>query len=153
MQDWTLERGGRKLAAKELRRTYARGRTAFERAERKPTDERLHEWRKRAKDLRHQQQLLRPAWPDVLSAQAKGAKRLGDLLGDDHDLALLDERLRDDVRFADVRELLLQRRAELQAEAFALGRRIYAESPKRFGKRVGGYVASARREADVSVPA
>jgi hypothetical protein len=42
--------------------------------------------------------------------------------------------------------LIARRRAELQDEAFRLGRRVYAESPKRFGARVGRYLDAAARE-------
>ncbi|HYY21388.1 MAG TPA: hypothetical protein VE780_05865, partial [Thermoleophilaceae bacterium] len=37
-----------------------------------------------------------------------------------------------------------RRRAELQADAFALGRRMYAEPPGAFAKRMGAYWRAAR---------
>jgi CHAD domain-containing protein len=145
--DWTLSAKADKRLRAELARTYTLGLDAFERARKRPEAERLHDWRKRAKDLRHQQELLRPAFPKVISAQAKAASRLGDLLGDDHDLAVLIETLGDDPRHAEVRELAGRRREELQAEVFALGRRVYAEAPKAFARRFGSYLRSARKDA------
>jgi CHAD domain-containing protein len=142
VDDWPLGRSGWSAVGQGLRRSYARGRREFERAGDDPSDERLHEWRKRVKDLRYQQQLLRDAWPQVIGAQAKSAKALAELLGDDHDLALLAER----VELDEVGALIARRRAELQAEAFRLGRRLYAESPKRFGARIGRYLRAAARE-------
>jgi CHAD domain-containing protein len=135
---------------KELGRTYARGARAMERAARQRSDEALHEWRKRVKDLRYQQELIRPAWPDLLAAQAKAAKELGELLGDDHDLAVLEQRAGaagDIAQLDDVLELVAHRRRELQEDAFRLGRRVYAEAPKRFAARIGRYLRSGVRDS------
>jgi CHAD domain-containing protein len=148
--NWDLAGADRRMLRKAIRKTYARGRRAFERAERDPTDEHVHDWRKRAKDLRHQQQLLRNAWPGVVGAQAKAAKALSDLLGDDHDLAVLQQHAGDG---AEAAELIAARREELQAEAFELGHRIYAESPKRFARRMDRYVREATREAATAAAA
>ena len=73
-------------------RTRAAGRRS-QIADRDPTAENLHEWRKRVKDLWYQQRLLQQAWPAVLKAEAAEAKALSKLLGDDHDLAVLAELL------------------------------------------------------------
>jgi CHAD domain-containing protein len=153
VEDWPLGRTGRSSVRKGLKRSYARGRRALERAAGDRSDERLHEWRKRVKDLRYQQQLVRDAWPQVIGAQAKAAKALADLLGDDHDLAVLDARMRASGEVGgeldDVLALIARRRTELQDEALRLGRRLYAESPKRFGERVGRYLRAAARESPV----
>jgi CHAD domain-containing protein len=135
MDTWSVAASDQRALLAGLDRTYRRGRKAFARAERRPSDERLHDWRKRAKDLRYQQQLLRSAFDEQLKAQAAAAKALGDLLGDDHDLAVLASRLE-----TDDGGVIAARREELQAEAFRLGRRIYAEPPKRFRKRIARYV-------------
>jgi CHAD domain-containing protein len=140
-----------------LRRSYARGRKALERSLRGPSDERLHEWRKRVKDLRYQQQLLRPVWPAILSAQAKAAKELADLLGDDHDLSMFEQRIRDCdepiVERDEVLALIERRRNELREQAFDLGGRIYAETPKRFTRRIARYLRSVSAgSGSTSVP-
>jgi CHAD domain-containing protein len=140
--DWrTAERG--------VAKAYKRGRKAFERAVAKPTTANLHEWRKRVKDLWYHDRLLNAAWPVVLTAAAKEAHALADRLGDDHDLAVLAERLRNlDKPPASVEEvlgLIEQRRGELLDEARALGRRVYAETPKAFRKRLRRYLREAAR--------
>ena len=119
-------------------RAYRRGRKAFAAAHDDPTTERLHEWRKRAKDLWYHHRLLAEAWPGPVKAFADEADRLGKLLGDDHDLATLRERLGDGDEL--VEQLIAARRAELQEEAFELGRRLYAEKPRAFGRRLGRYL-------------
>jgi CHAD domain-containing protein len=105
-------------------------------AEDEPTTENLHEWRKRVKDLWYQQKLLQRVWPDVMKALAGEAKALSKLLGSDHDLAVLAGEL---APGDPLLPLIADRRAQLQSEAFALGSRVYAESPKAFRKRVRRY--------------
>jgi CHAD domain-containing protein len=134
-------------------RAYARGRNALAAAERDPSVERLHDWRKRAKDLWYHQRLLREAWKEPLKAQAAEAHRLADLLGDDHDLAMLAERMADVPETVDaetVRTLIAERRAELQHEALQLGRLVYAEKPKAYGRRLGRYLDAAQRASSTS---
>ena len=49
----------------------------------------LHDWRKRVKDLWYHERLLAPTCGPTVRGHAKELDRLSDLLGDDHDLALL----------------------------------------------------------------
>jgi CHAD domain-containing protein len=145
IDDWPLERDGFKVVRPGLRRAYARARKAFGKARKQRSDEALHEWRKRAKDLWYALRLVRRGWPPVLGATADEAHELSDLLGDDHDLAVLVSDL-DEAGAqltAEQRErlhdLVTRRRAELQEEAFAYGERLLAEKPKRFVRRVEDY--------------
>ncbi len=118
-------------------RAYARGVRALAAAHDDTTAEHLHDWRKRAKDLWYHQRLLRDAWPELFKAQADAADRLTKLLGDDHDLAQLAEHLPDEPAIlASVTEL----RAEIQTDAWHLGRRLYAEKPEAFGRRLARYL-------------
>jgi len=116
---------------------YARGAKALRLAHDDTTAVNLHDWRKRAKDLWYHQRLLRDAWPEVLKAHAGAANRLTKLLGDDHDLAQLAEHLPDE---PSVLEAITELRAEIQAEGWGLGRRLYAEKPKAFGRRLARYL-------------
>ena len=150
LQSLSLPGAGFDVVGPGLRRAYSRGRKRFAEAVSEPTDERLHEWRKRAKDLWYQLRLLRPAWRPVLKPLADQAHELSDLLGDDHDLVVLTERL-DDFGVALTQEqrdylagLIERRRAELQREAFALGQRLYAERPKAFARRIAAYWEAPR---------
>ena len=52
-------------------------------------DEAFHEWRKGAQAHWRQMTLLARAWPEYLGARASEARTLSQLLGDDHDLAML----------------------------------------------------------------
>lgn len=154
VERWPLRRADWEDLLAGLTRAYARGREAFAAARAETTPERLHAWRKRAKDLWYHQRLLTPAWPGLLEAQAEQAHALTELLGDDHDLAVLAERLARPEPLAPAvdadRDALLalvgERSDELRAAATRLGRRVYAESPKAFSRRHGRYVRTALEE-------
>jgi CHAD domain-containing protein len=132
-----------------LARTYARGREEMDDARRRPTADNFHRWRKRAKYLRHQMEILTPVWPDVLGGHAVSLERLGDLLGSEHDLAELlrflaghPEICPDPVERSMLVALVQHRRVELQTASLSLGSRIYAEPVGRFTQRVRDYWVS-----------
>jgi len=129
-----------------VRQVYRQARQAFAEVKADPTVEKLHEWRKQVKYLRYQLEILRAAWPEMLEPLAGQADHLGELLGDDHDLAVLRQMLtQDPERFGGeaIVELLLalidRRREELEGEATLLGRRLFQDSPKAFARRLKGY--------------
>jgi CHAD domain-containing protein len=151
IDQWQLDGGGWSIVRPGLIRGYRRGRSAFAAACSEPSAENMHEWRKRAKDLWYHLRLLRPIAPGTLRGQADEAHRLSDLLGDHHDLSVLDEALlaASSEVSADVdavRGLIEYRRGELEVEAFFLGRRVYAESPKVFERRMRRYWKAWRAE-------
>jgi CHAD domain-containing protein len=149
VQDWTFV-GAPDFLSKGLQRIYRRGRRAYRQARTDPTTENLHEWRKRTKDLWHAAQILRPADPKRLRPLARAAHDLSDLLGDDHDLAVLRaEALRGRrTYFVDAAErdslltLIDRRRAGLRQAALELGAKVYAPKPRKLGKRVGAPAAA-----------
>jgi CHAD domain-containing protein len=124
-----------------LSRTYRRGRQGLQETIEAPSVESAHEWRKRVKDLTYQLRLLTRAWPTLLDQTVTESHRLTDLLGEHHDLALLatDLQQRNLASRARLEGLIAQRQGELLLEAVALGRRVYAEKPKAFGRRMRGY--------------
>jgi CHAD domain-containing protein len=156
---WTLSDDGFAALAPGLKRIYRRGRRGLRAAAKDPTDENLHEARKRAKDLWHATQLLRPAAPKKLKRLSRRAHRLANLLGDDHDLAVLRDHVRAHPQcFADeaaqqaLLAVLERRRAALQRRAVELGREVYAQRPKRFaaGVQRGWRKRAARRPAPLA---
>jgi CHAD domain-containing protein len=139
VEDWPLERDSFDALRKGLERTYRRGRRDFRAAQSDPTVEALHEWRKRVKDLWYQHTLLRELWPPVMQAVGNEAHQLANRLGDDHDLATLADWVREHAAAEpEFFEAVESRRSELQAEAMALGERLYADKP-------GPYVRRLRR--------
>ncbi len=115
-------------------KTYGRCRDRLADVRQDPTTAGLHEWRKRVKYHRYHLRILEPVWPRVWGARRKAVHDLSDLLGDDHDLAVLRGVLvsrpaldRDAVRVLVAAADL--RRAELQQAALPLGTRLFAASP------------------------
>lgn len=128
------------------RRVYRVGRERMRAALAEPSAERFHDWRKRVKDLWHHTELLAPSWPRVLGPLADELHTLSGLLGDDHDRAVLADRLTDEPGLVDdaalrraVLATLDEQQEDLRAAARALGARVYAEPPDRYVDRLAAY--------------
>jgi len=133
---WKIKGNVRDVIGRGLKRTYARGRQAMRAAYNDSTPEAFHQWRKRVKDYWMHLLLLEEFWPPVLKAYSDQAKELSDLLGEDHDLAVISEELQaepDDFggkAAVDAFVALADRRRErLQSEARPLGRRLFLAKP------------------------
>ncbi|MCP3998122.1 MAG: CHAD domain-containing protein [bacterium] len=116
-----------------LQRVYKRGRRGMRIIVDSPTDTLLHVWRKRAKYLRHQIEALNVLDPVTLLRYELQLEQLTDLLGDDHDLAVLLTRFGDDPALVEGIELDLvldaigTKRHELQAHSIDLGREFFED--------------------------
>lgn len=149
---WPLEADGFEAFEEGLGRVYRQGRRNFRAAQKRPSAEHMHEWRKRVKDLWYHVLLLQEGWKPVLSALADEAHELSDRLGDEHDLTVLREWAHrhtaelngDDPVLRGFDVLLENRRRELQEEAFEYGARLYADKPGVFVARLEDWWGSAR---------
>ena len=138
VNDWPLERDSFDALRDGLERTYRGGRRDFRAARTKPTVETLHEWRKRVKELWYHHTLLRALWPPVMQAVGDEAHELANRLGDDHDLAMLAEWVREHPEVEpEFFAILDVRRSELQGEAMVIGRRLYSDKPSAYVRRLG----------------
>ena len=63
-------------------------------AKNEPSNINLHEWRKKVKYLYYQSQVLKPVLPEELVIYIPKLDKLADYLGEDHDLAELEDTLR-----------------------------------------------------------
>jgi CHAD domain-containing protein len=125
--------------------SYRKGRTALKAAYKAPSD--LHELRKTVQTHWRQMALLSRAWPEEFAARVAAARELSQLLGDDHDIALLKHRAvdlagaeRDAVcRMCEERQTELRQAAQFRAE------RLYAEKPRSFRARVSEVWSTGRR--------
>ena len=127
-----------------LAKTYTRAVAGFRRARDEPTTEHLHEWRKRVKYHRYHLELLEGIEPPLMVAWADRLHDLSDLLGDDHDLAVLRATVLDapdrygGAAVVDALRILTEgRRADLQSRAVALGARVTAEDADAVVDRIG----------------
>jgi hypothetical protein len=173
---WQLaDPGGTEAVEPALLRLYGKGRRRMRRAERAGRDRgrRLHEWRKRVKDLRYAAEMLERSDDDgrashkrtggkpgkragkpssakaaFIGRVARRADDLGELLGEEHDLAVLAERVRNEAKATrasgapgpGTRKALLKsiarRRKRLRKRALRDGRRLFGRSPKSFVRRI-----------------
>jgi CHAD domain-containing protein len=143
-KDWRSVRGWSALGA-GLLRVYTSGREAFAAAQKEPTVDHLHEWRKQAKYLWHQLEILEPLAPSRMKPMGDRAHQLSDHLGVDHDLAMLEMRLGAEGALVPSPALLgllariHGRRRRLQTKARILGGGVYSERPQEFVRRIEGY--------------
>lgn len=138
---WQIIEQGWPVIESGLKRTYREGRKAGAAAYVEPTADNLHEWRKQAKYLWHQLQLLERLPKLRIGELVDDTHALSDHLGDDHDLAVLrNETFQrvsglDKSSASELKALIDRRRAELRARAFKLGERLYSDKPKPFARR------------------
>jgi CHAD domain-containing protein len=176
VSQWRLaDRPGMAVAEPGLRRIYADGRRRYRRAALAGGDRTraMHEWRKRVKDLRHAAEMLDRSAPSSgrrarhgnrgrggrrgkeaarIHRLARRADALGEVLGEDHDLAVFAERVRTDGALMLGRparktllRLVARRRRQLRRRALRQGERIYRRRPKVFVARVRDAYARAAR--------
>jgi CHAD domain-containing protein len=134
------EFAGSDLLEEALERAYRRGGKALRRAETSLSMPDLHRWRKDVKDLWHLMRLARERLPGGAGKLAKRLEKLGELLGLDHDHAILAAKLADappsEPALMRQLQLIAEKRRALEGEAFILGERLYRRSPKRIGHRL-----------------
>lgn len=162
VERWELRERGFKLLAPGLERIYRQGRAGLRTARRRGGEaEALHLWRKRVKDLRYAAETLdrggkrgdkrggkrAGAGPGgsgrYVRRIAQRADRLGEMLGEEHDLALLARgvRRRSELFTGErgtrkrLLKLIARRRKQLHRRALREGERLYERKPRRFVRR------------------
>jgi CHAD domain-containing protein len=143
--DWSFRKGLSEAARISFAKTYRRGFKRMKATRCLPSDANLHSWRKSVKYHEHQLRLLSSNWKGNAAKRIARLARLAQVLGDDHDLALIQEKLRASGevdggrRCSGVSQLLrviANRRARLQARAFILGKRLYRQHPTELVKKL-----------------
>jgi CHAD domain-containing protein len=153
---WPINHDGFSALGPGVERAFKRGRRDFAVAVDQPSVENLHEWRKDVKCLWYQIRILKPIWPKMMERFEDELEVLSDYLSDDHDLAILRERVLEHAGQSDDRPaletlvaLIEQRRGELQVEAARLGARVYGEKSRAFVGRLRAYWQVWRAEVRV----
>lgn len=137
--DWPIQQDSFNAISGGLHRVYGRGCKRMAKAAKTTTTETLHDWRKRVKYLWHQLEVIQPIWPTMLTELAEDLHTLSSYLGDEHDLAELQQLiiktpslLPDEQQQQQLFAMTDYRRKEYQAEAWDLGHQLYAEAPEVF---------------------
>jgi CHAD domain-containing protein len=131
-----------------LRRIYREGRLRYTRAKRKHASPRdLHDWRKRVKALYYALDMLGGTSTKGTRRITRRTERLGEALGEEHDLWMLSAYIEEHPRSLDpsgksravLLKLISRRRKRLRERALADGALVYADPPDKFTR----YVADA----------
>jgi CHAD domain-containing protein len=140
---WPLQMDGFPAIGPGLEKTYRAGRKALARARKDPHPENFHQLRKRVKDHWYHMRLLEGLWTDMMSAYEKSLKDLETWLGNDHNLAVLRERIVAEPAFYGkdkdidlILDLMDRRQKELRDRSLSLAKRIYDEKPREFTRRM-----------------
>jgi CHAD domain-containing protein len=114
--------------------------------------EELHELRKRVQQHWRHMQLLTQAWPEVMQARVRAARELSEILGHDHDLAMLGGHARalgrglgSKAAVGEFERLCARRREDLRALAMPRSLRLFAEPAESFTDRIGRYWRTTAR--------
>jgi CHAD domain-containing protein len=143
--DWDLGGNGFGLIEDGLEATYRTLREDFATASRSEDAEDLHECRKAVKYHWHHVTLLEKSAPNILSAQRDALGKLGEHLGDHHNLAVLAERLDsgdssvDKAVVQSVHAAVTKRQHDLAEAARELGAQLTAERAGAVRDRFAAY--------------
>jgi hypothetical protein len=101
------------------------------------TDEALHEWRKQAKYLLSELELIRAVFHVTFKKRQRSAHTLAEVLGKDHDLAVLaTTMLKHRMRHQPLEKEIKKARRVLQRQALRLGAKVYLSAPRRLAVKI-----------------
>jgi len=139
----TLPERGWPAIGPGLQKVYRQNCRWMRRAYANDDDDAFHEWRKQAKYLFYQLQVIAPAAPKQLGKMIKRLKALQEVLGFDHDLVVLEHTLHSHpAKFGGGKVIerigvcLTERRARLRRKAGKIGKKLYAAKPSRFTQQL-----------------
>ncbi|MGH6737062.1 MAG: CHAD domain-containing protein [Methyloceanibacter sp.] len=146
--------------ARGLERCYRAARKSFKASLDADEADDIHEWRKGVQHHWRQMQLLTPCWPSELSARVEAARSLSQLLGDDHDIAVLLHLVSmPTMTFGTPDETAAfikrchRRHKVLRKEARIKGERLFIEKARPFAERIEAYWSTASVAGDKPAPA
>ena len=142
--EWRFGASGRAIVLPGLRKSYSRFREGFVHANAESDSETIHEWRKAAKSHWYHTRLFEPAAPDVLGGAVVNLEKLGTMLGDHHNLAVLASWIDTNISSGDdalegLRAAIAARELELASAGLALGRQFVVEKPSALAQRFEQY--------------
>lgn len=142
---WQIERGGFAGLGSGLELTYRRMIDSIEKAVAADSAAALHDWRKHTKYHWHHLSLFSCTAPDVLAGNRDLLDQLAELLGDHHNLHVLQYQLAaqpeqlDEAEVATLAAVIAEQQSVLTARAFDLGRQLTAERPGALRRRFEHY--------------
>jgi CHAD domain-containing protein len=137
---WPLDSFEFAAIATQLTAGYRRARKRLPADWAEASDVKMHQFRQRVVEHRYQMELIEPLWPRFGRMWTGEAERLRDRLGRIQDLAMLERLTEPHQPLAHWRSRLkpacADRRAALSHRAARIARRLFAERPKAFRRRL-----------------
>lgn len=133
--------GGWRHIEEGMLRTYRRARSASRRESEGVSDEQIHAWRKRIKELMYQLRLIALIHPHRICKLVERLEDLDDALGGDHDTAVLRAHLHgvmgaQDPRWTATEAVLGHERKRLLHKAHRAAAKFFDEKPREFTGRL-----------------
>ncbi|MFZ1153853.1 MAG: CHAD domain-containing protein [Solirubrobacteraceae bacterium] len=142
---WNLVEHDLQALGPGLKRLYGEGRSRYVQVKREHANnaEHIHDWRKRVKSLYYTLDMLGGESAKGMRKATQRAKRLGDLLGEEHDLWMLcayveqhPDAFGDDISaHKKLLKLIQRRRKRLHKRMLEHGKRLYRRKPGNFTRR------------------
>ncbi len=143
VETWPLELHRIEDLGPGLKTTYRRGRRALKSAQKQSTPKAYHKLRKRVKDRWHQARLLANIQGAVAHDMDSNLKQLATWLGDDHNLAVLRDRLkRDPERYGGASgvepflAIVVREQKDLRRSSLAAGDKLFGEKPSVYLRQI-----------------
>ncbi|MFG0286683.1 MAG: CHAD domain-containing protein [Rhodopirellula sp. JB044] len=135
VKDWALSDSGFDAIEGGFIKTYERASDRLSDAKDDRDSHLLHQFRKRTKYHWYHLRLLQDIWPPIMKSYRDAAKELSDLLGDEHDYAVLRQTILNDPEVLNEHKnvevfvaLLDARRRRLANRAITIAERLFASS-------------------------
>ncbi len=141
VENWSLRKPGWGAIEEGFRRSYRSGREAAQLVREGGSSEQFHEWRKVVKHHSYHVRLLGEMWEPEMQGRYEQLTELEGLLGDEHDLAML-ETLLPQLEVPrpvsqECARLVHAHRERLQSRACSHGQKIYGMEAEEITRRVG----------------
>ena len=142
--EWHPETTGFDLIRPAVKKMVRKGRKLIRQLGQDVIIERMHALRKVVKRRLYWMEILAPIWSEEDREEQQAVDKLSELLGQQHDLAVLEERLansavgRDSAAsraVASVGDALRRRREKLEARCLKRAKKLFAERPKELTRR------------------
>ncbi len=132
--DWSLPEQGLELVKNGLQHIYRQARDYYRLSLEQPSDEHIHDWRKRVKYHWYHCRLLEPLAPDYLGGRAGSLKSLSDIIGREHDLTVLrnflssgQEKIAGKLRMLEIHEALVALQNRQREQGWRLGGELFEQ--------------------------